>query len=597
MTVTTHQSGATCPSCGRFVGPIEKCPYCGASIQKRIPIGYLRIACLILAVLGVVILVYAASGTATPVTKIGNIGATMNYAYVRLAGTVTRGPVYDADAQSLRFYVSDDTGEIQVGAFRDVTQELIAAQKIPAVGDKITMEGTLRVRDDFTSFNLATANKVELSAPNATAIKIGAIGYDDEMHLVIVRGDVREIRQPFQGLTLITLGDASGEVDVAVSGDVEKLHGALPALALGDSIAVQGIVTYFRDSPQIILRHPRDVQKMDVDTSAAAPIRIGELDTARVNQRVNLAGQVTRVSKFSQGVRAVIADDSGEITVVLWQDVYDQIPNANELQKGAQVQVMGKVTQYRGEFEIVPNRAGDVKISAAVAHQNATASPNATTAAQNSAPASPNAPTPIPRPTREPTAAPTQRTIASLTPADKDASVVLHGTITRANNFSQGMRYTLDDGTGKIILLIWADVLEKISKRDDLKQGAQVRVTGRIDVFNDALEIIPANANDIELVAPAPTTNLETREIASITASDVDKSVQLNGTIADLADFSKGKYITLQDDTGKIQITVFTDVLKPIQDKIALGATAIVRGKVNLFRGKLEIVADEIEIE
>jgi DNA/RNA endonuclease YhcR with UshA esterase domain len=588
MTVSTHQPGATCPSCGRFVGPIEKCPYCGAAIKKRIPIGYLRIACLILAVLGVAILVYAASGTATPLTKIGDIGATMNYAYVRLNGTVTRGPLYDPDAQSIRFYVADDTGEIQAGAFRDVTQELLAAGKIPTVGDKITMEGTLRVRDDFTSFNLATADKVQLIPPTANEIKVNEIGYDDEYQAVVVRGDVRDIRQPYQGLMLVTLGDASGEVDVAFSSDVEKLYGALPSFALGDSVQVQGVVTYFRDTPQILLRHPRDFQKLDADNTAATTIPIGAIDAARVNQRVQVEGHVTRVTKFSQGVRVTLADDSGAITLVLWQDLVDQIPNAAELQNGAQLHVLGKVSQYRGEFEIVPQRASDVKITAAVTQVNATALPSATL---------PDAPTATPRPTREATAAPAQRTIASLSSADKDALVVLTGAITRANPFSKGMRYTLDDTTGKITLLIWSDVLEQMAIRDELKVGAQVRVTGKMDVFNDTLEIIPANAGDVELLAAAQVPQIETRAIGTIAASDVDQIVQVRGTITDLADFSKGKYVTLQDDSGKIQITVFSDVLAPVQDKLALGATASARGKVNLFRGKLEIVADELVVE
>lgn len=595
MTVSTYQTGATCPSCGRFVGPIEKCPYCGAAIKKRIPIGYLRIACLILAVLGVAILVYAASGTATPITKIGDISATMNYAYVRLNGTVTRGPIYDADAQSIRFYVADDTGEIQAGAFRDVTQELLAAQKIPTVGDKITMEGTLRVRDDFSSFNLATADKVQIIPPNANEIKINDIGFDDEYQYVIVRGDVRDIRQPYQGLTLVTLGDASGEVDVALSGDIEKLHGALPAFELGDSVEARGVVTYFRDTPQILLRHPRDFQKLEVDNTAATTIRISDIDAARVNQRVQVQGAVTRVTRFSQGVRVIVADDSGAITLVLWQDLFDQIPNANELQNGAQLQALGKVSQYRGEFELVPQRASDVKISAAVVQANATASPDATALAQNTP--VPDAPTATPRPTREPTAAPASRSIATLSNADKDALVVLTGVISRVNPFSKGARYTLDDTTGKITLLIWSDVLEKISFRDQLKQGAQVRVTGKVDVFNDTLEIIPANASDVELVAAAQTPQIETRAIASIAAGDVDQLVQVKGTIVDLADFSKGKYVMLQDESGKIQITVFNDVLTTIQDKLALGATATARGKVNLFRGKLEIVADEVVIE
>jgi len=591
MSISTPQVGATCPSCGRFVGPLEKCPYCGASVKKRIPIGYLRIACLILAVAGVLILVWVAGGTATPLAKIGDIGATMNYAYVRLNGTVTRGPIYDPDAQSIRFYVADDTGEIQAGAFRDVTQELLAAGKIPTVGDKITMEGTLRVRDDFTSFNLASADKAQIIPPAATEIEIADIGYDDEYHSVIVRGDVRDVRQPYQGLTLVTLGDASGEVDVAIGGDMEKLYGAMPSFALGDGVQVQGVVTYFRDTPQIVLRRPGDFQKLDVANSAATIIPIGSIDAARVNQRVQIQGYVTRVTKFSQGVRVTVADDSGALTLVLWQDLLDQIPNARELQDGAQLQALGQVAQYRGELELVPQRASDVKISAAVAQQNATALPNPAASDATAAP------TVTPRPTREPTPAPAQRAIGALTAADQDAWVVLNGVITRANTFSQGMRYTLDDTTGKITLLIWADVLEKIAFRDQLKPGAQVRVTGKIDVFNDALEIIPANGSAVELVAAAQTSPSATRAIGSIAASDVDQLVAVKGTITDLADFSKGKYVTLQDESGKIQITAFSSVLETVKDQLALGATLTARGKVNLFRGKLEIVADELAVE
>lgn len=607
MSAIQHQVGATCPSCGRFVGPLEKCPYCGADIKKRLPLKYLRLACLILAVAGIALLLYGVSGSSTPATKIGNVGATMNYAYVKIKGTVTRGPMYDADTKALRFYIADDTGEIQAATFRDVTEQLIAQNKIPTTGDAIQVEGTLRVRDDFTSFNVASANKLTLTPPSVSEISIKEIGYDDELRYVTVRGDVREIRTPYEGLTLVSLGDAGGEIDVAFNADIEKLYGALPTFELGDSVQVQGIVTYFRDSPQLFLRHPRDFKKLDVDNTAGTKNRIGDLDESRVNQRVQVSGNVTRVSKFSQGMRAVIADDTGEITVVLWQDVYDEIGNASDLQKGAHVNVLGKLTQYRGELEIVPNRAGDVRISPAVAQNVLTAAGNATTAAvratvpgYSSGTYTPTAstilPTETPRPTRAPTAAPVARTIGSITAADKDARVIVSAKISRASKFSQGMRYTLDDGTGKITLLIWADVLEKISVRDELKAGAEIRVTGQVDLFNDELEIIPERAQDVELVAAAVVPTVTIRTIDSITTDDLDKIVFLQGTISELDDFSAGKYVTLQDDTGTIRVTVFKNVLTPIQDQLAIGANISVRGKVNVFRGNLEIVADEITI-
>lgn len=590
MSAIVPQAGANCPSCGRFVGPLEQCSHCGAFVKKRIQLKYLRLACLLLAILGIALLVYAARSTATPTAKINSIGATMNYAYVRIEGTVTRGPLYDPDTQALRFYIADETGEIQATTFRDVTQQLVAQDKIPGAGDKISVEGSVRVRDDYSVFTVLSADKLNLIQPTPTERNMGDIGHADELRYIVVRGDVREIRQPYQGLTIVTLGDASGELDVAVNSDVEKLYGAIVPFALGDTVESKGIVTYFRDAPQLSLRHPKDFEKLATENTAATITRIGELDATRVDQRIQISGLVTRVSKFSQGMRATIADDTGELTLVLWQNVYGQIANAGELTQGAQVTATGKLTRYYGDFEIQPNRADDVKISAPIVQAVQTPPANGSAATEAT-----REPSNFPLPTRVPTAAAIARKNADLTQADMGTMVIVQGKITRAAEFSQGMRLTLDDGSGTIILLLWTDVLAKLTNRELLQQGAVVRVTGKIDVFGDALEIVPAHATDMVLVAAAIVPTVDIRTVASISTNDLDATVLVQGTVADIADFSAGKYVTLRDASGKIRVTLFKNVLTPLQGKFGVGTVISVRGKVNVFHGNLEIVADEIE--
>ncbi len=146
-----NPNGAICPSCGRFVGPREACPYCGAAVSKRLPLSYLRLGSILLSILGVAALVYAASGAPIPRVDIAAVQATMNYAYVRLAGRVTRVPSYDPETQKLSFYIADSTGEIQVSSFRVTTRPLLEQQKLPAPGDEVEVEGTLRIRDEFVS--------------------------------------------------------------------------------------------------------------------------------------------------------------------------------------------------------------------------------------------------------------------------------------------------------------------------------------------------------------------------------------------------------------------------------------------------------------
>lgn len=595
MSVTEHQFGATCPSCGRFVGPLEKCPYCGANITKRLPLRAIRLACLVLAVLGVGALVFAVSGAATPTTHISAIGATMNYAYVRLYGRVTQGPVYDADAGSLRFNIADDTGEIQAWAFGDVARELLAANKVPAMGDRIDVQGTLRVRDDFTSLNVASAAKLELVPPTPTAILIQDIGADDEMKFVMVQGDVREIEQPYDGLTLVTIGDEGGEIDVAVNGDLNELYGALTPIERGDSVQVQGIVAYYRDTPQLLLRHPRDLTRLDVPNTAGALAQVDALDAARVGQWVKVSGTVTSVTPFAQGLRVMLDDGTGELLVLLWQDVFDQLANAADLQNGARLVLAGRLAEYRGKLEIIPARGEDIQIGAPTAGGVAADPAASASQAQPTQIAHSSAePSRTPRATRAPTSVPILRTISGLTSEDKESTVIVRGTITKASPFSQGMRYTVEDNTADIILLIWSDVLNAFDNHALLVPGAKVRVQGKLDEFNGALEIIPRDAADIKITKVSALPTPSVRSVQSVTTDDLDKSVRLEGTVTAITEFSQGKYFVLRDDTGEIQIAVFRNVLEPIQGRFVAGAQVMVDGKVNLFRGKLEVVADSV---
>ena len=110
---------STCPSCGRDAGTSAICPHCGTDLKRRVRIRAFGIVAIVVAVIGVAVLLFFASRAPVPAVKIGDIASTSNYAYVRLAGVVSRGPNYNPDSQSITFWVRDDTGEIMVSAFRD----------------------------------------------------------------------------------------------------------------------------------------------------------------------------------------------------------------------------------------------------------------------------------------------------------------------------------------------------------------------------------------------------------------------------------------------------------------------------------------------
>jgi DNA/RNA endonuclease YhcR with UshA esterase domain len=567
-------NGAICPSCGRFVGPLEQCPYCGASVRKRLPLRYLRFGSVALAIIGLAALLYAASGSATPKVTVAGIAATMNYAYIRLEGQVTRGPVYDPASQELHFYLADPTGEIMVSSFRAVTRQLLAQNKVPVAGDHAALEGTVRVREDFVSLNLVSPEKLELHHPAARAIKIGEISRAHNLQIVSISGDVRDMRTPYKGLTLISVGDATGEIDVAVYSDILALSGRLPDAQMGDVVQVNGTVTFYKDSPQLALTDARDLVKLDAGGTPVMLTKLGDLPGSGVGTRVSVAGNVTGVKKFSQGMRMTLDDGSGTITLLLWQDALAQIANAEQLKDGARVQALGKLSEYHGELEVVPNKGSDVRIVAVAI-----------------------APIETPSPTRLPTAIAVARTIASLSPGDENRLVIVSGRIAGLSSFSSGTRYTLDDGTGTITLLLWSDVLTGTKNGDAMKVGARVQVTGQVNLFNNTLEVVPSKGSDVALLAQSAVPTPASRTIGSLSADDVGTVVITGGTVSKIKNFSVGKYVTISDRTGEIRLTVFMTVLNAMRDKdrsaLIEGVKITVRGEVNLYRGELELVPEK----
>ena len=67
------------------------------------------------------------------------------------------------------------------------------------------------------------------------------------------------------------------------------------------------------------------------------------------------------VRPFSKGVKCILDDESGRVTLLLWQEVYDLVPDGELLAVGAMVRVTGAVGDFQGERQIVPDVGGDIR--------------------------------------------------------------------------------------------------------------------------------------------------------------------------------------------------------------------------------------------
>jgi DNA/RNA endonuclease YhcR with UshA esterase domain len=598
---------ADCPSCGRYVGPYDACPYCGAALSRRTSVRYLKIVALILALGGLVVLWLLATQTDVSSVEIGQVNATMNMAYVRVEGRVTRATSYDPETGYFSFWLQDGSGELRVAVYRNESQALISQNQIPVLGDQVAVEGTLRVQEDYVSLTLNVPERLHISRSQPVARSIGDITTADAFARVQVRGRVRTLRSPYSGLTLVGLQDNTGEIELAVSEIITALDGGLPALAVGQSVEVIAPVSLYKDQAQLSLARAGDLLPLEDALTAAPELAIGQLKTNQVGEWIAVNGQVTDVETLSSGVKCRLDDGSGQITMLLWQNLYDQLAETDAPAVGTTLHVQGRVSEYKGELEIVPELPEDVNIQAFTSQ--VAALPVAPTVPPPDATSPPATATPRPAPTSTVTRAPTATPRPTATPADTptpavvtvpigslDANrsgeeVTISGQVVETASFSQGFKFTLDDGSGKIVLLMWHNVYDDCWHAPQLNIGATVQASGEIGQFEGELQIQPGFGGDVKVIAAGGPIAPQ-REIGSIGAY-LGQRATIVGQITRVEGNDNGLRMFVSDGTGEILVFIWNNALERIVDNQALGTPGTrvrVAGVVQEYRSNLELL-------
>ena len=603
-----------CPSCGRYVGPYEACPYCGARLAGRTSIRAVKIAAILLATVGLAALWLAAMRAQVPLIQIGQAGATMNMAYVRLQGRCTRAPSYDPHSETLSFWIEDDTGEMYVSAYRAETRQIVAEDRVPALGDRVEVAGTLRMREDFLSLTVNVPAQLQVTHAEPVERAIGTIGPEDQYERVRVRGQVRDVYEPYEGLTLITVRDETGAIPIAVSEELVALSMAgwkacptpisLTLPTTGQSVEVVAAVSLYGDTPQLVPASVADVVPLDQPVPVAAEKQIGDLSTADVGRLASVCGTVTEVDPFSAGVKVALDDATGVVTVLLWQSLYDALPDLAALDVGAEVQALGEVSLYRGELELLPELAEDVQILAtAVAPaettvgawmpaEDETALPlTPTPRIHTPAPIEASTPTPSPTPAETPTPVVELTPIEAITAARVGQEVTVEGIVVGAASLPSGFKFTLDDGTGRVVLLMWHEVYDDCWDAAEISLGARVRATGEVGQYEGELQVQPDFGGDVKAIE-GTTAQATWREIGSLSSSDEGQRVTIEGEVIRVEGLRSAAKVFVSDGTGEIVVFLWRTVLDRIANNTALGtpgSRARVVGIVEVYRGNLQV--------
>jgi hypothetical protein len=86
-----------------------------------------------------------------PVVRAGDVVPTMNFAFVRIEGTVVRKPYLSRAGKQVDyagFTVDDGSGTVRVGAYGRVAVRMEQSDRLPARGDRVSVCGSLGVAAD-----------------------------------------------------------------------------------------------------------------------------------------------------------------------------------------------------------------------------------------------------------------------------------------------------------------------------------------------------------------------------------------------------------------------------------------------------------------
>jgi DNA/RNA endonuclease YhcR with UshA esterase domain len=171
---------------------------------------------------------------------------------------------------------------------------------------------------------------------------------------------------------------------------------------------------------------------------------------------VTVTGSINDANSYKGGFKFTMSDSTGQITLLLNDSVYKGIAKLSGLRPGAKVQANGKVDVFNGVLEIVPLDSSKVTVLTAGTGPNLA-----------------------------------NRAIKTLGNADLNQTIAVEGTITEVKAGASNTRLTVDDGTGKITVLIWPDVLAYVPNSGGLVTGAHVRAIGLVDSYKGSLEVVP----------------------------------------------------------------------------------------------------------
>jgi DNA/RNA endonuclease YhcR with UshA esterase domain len=357
-TIREFPEETLCPSCGRFVGAYEKCPYCGAELKKRMSLIVWKRIAVFGAVAGLLLMWLAATRMAPKLLDVAEITETYNNAIIQARGIIVERKLTE-DRGMVKLLLADKTGKITALSFSGLAK-FRELGNLPRVGDQVELLGQVSISDQYGPslfINLPSKVKI-LESPSPEEASISKINDSWVNSRVTVKAGVKS--PPRFGKAIIT----DGASDLILILDESNLGKDIPSLQLGAGVKVTGVITGSGRKLMITPGSLEDIELTEAAVFEVPRMKIGEITLEDMDQAVEIEGRTSGFFAFKNGGGSVtISDGSGSISVPIFSSNYDQISGADRLRlKGTRIRVRGKVGEYRGKPQVQPASADSVTI-------------------------------------------------------------------------------------------------------------------------------------------------------------------------------------------------------------------------------------------
>jgi len=492
----SKQDGAYCASCGRYVGAYIVCPYCGARLKERLSVRALKLLSLFIAIVGVLIIWWVAGNRMVPKIKVGEIDNRTNFAYAQVKGFVTRTPTIDDKTKALSFQIDDGTGTLWIKSYGAQTEELLELGKIPKPGDTILVEGTVRLKGDFTYVTINLPDKLQIIEQKPLELDISELS--DSLYGTVVKtaGVVNSIRIYDESKNIQL---CSPNTDICI--EMNIYYSTFPSLsaasiARGDTIALVAMMSSYKSKLQLVPRSEDEfwwkhgsipAQKWSSGAKppiSAKKVNIGSITKDIIGKYVIIEGTIESVKQIKGGVLVKMNDGSGKNIFPIWDRILETVPNSERLVKGATISFTGKIEEYKGDFQVVPTYGPGVKIISGKVNKE---KPPKTSVAETA---------PVISEIKD--ELPPKVKLLELTDDYISKIVTVEGEITRVKSIKGGILITFRDGDEYMLTPFWSNILDGLDS-EQIKKGAHITITGKVKEYKGKLEVIPGSPEDVKI--------------------------------------------------------------------------------------------------